>query len=366
MSTYPPVAGPDITSDATLVALLAQLQTRFRGSICCTLVYGSCLRSGDIYDGLLDLYLICDSYRAAYGFSLPAAANWLLPPNVFYAEQNSATGGKTLRSKVTVISLRDFQRGCSSARFESYIWGRFAQPTRILFARDDQLRTQIQAALTDAARTLLRRAVPALPPEGTLASLWEQALILSYATELRTERSGRAQELVQSSLDFYTALTGHLAGQLGFTLELVQRDGEWHYRSAMVNRKRHTASVAWVLRRGQGKLLSILRLVKALFTFAGGLDYIAWKLERHSGVKIEIPDKVRRAPLIHLWGFFWGLYRRGPNTAAKSCPRATARGYARQPVGTGAHPELRHRIAHGAQRPGAGAGAILPGLLYRP
>ena len=74
-----------------------------------------CLRSGDIYDGLLDLYLICDSYRAAYRRLLPAAANWLLPPNVFYAEQKpvyNAAGGKTLRSKVTVISIRDFQRGC--------------------------------------------------------------------------------------------------------------------------------------------------------------------------------------------------------------------------------------------------------------
>jgi Phosphatidate cytidylyltransferase, mitochondrial len=245
---------------------------------------------------------------------LLAAANWVLPPNVFYAEQQPVEGsdaGRTLRAKVTVISRRDFERGCSTAWFESYIWGRFAQPTRILYARDERVRTKIEAALVDAARTLLRNALPALPPDGSLAALWEQALALSYTTELRTERSGRAQELVQSSLDFYTALTGHLAGQLGFTLTLAQRDGQWHYRSAMVNRKRHAAALAWALRRVQGKLLSILRLVKALFTFAGGLDYIAWKLERHSGVPIHIPDKVRRAPLIHMWPFFWGLYRRG-------------------------------------------------------
>jgi hypothetical protein len=311
VSAYPTVTGPDPAADATLAALLAQLEARYHGAICCTLVYGSCLRSGDIYDGLLDLYLICDDYRSAYRSPRLAAANWLLPPNVFYAEQKSATGGATLRSKVTVISLRDFQRGCSPAWFESYIWGRFAQPTYILRARDEIVRGQVEAALTDSARTLLRQAVPALPPEGSLAGLWEQALALSYSTELRTERSGRAQELVQASLGFYTALTGSLSGQLGFILELVQRNGEWHYRSAMVNRKRHTAALAWALRRGQGKLLSILRLVKALFTFAGGLDYIAWKLERHSGVAITIPDKVRRAPLIHLWGFFWGLYRRG-------------------------------------------------------
>ena len=66
-------------------------------------------------------------------------------------------------------------------------------------------------------------------------------------------------------------------------------------------------------------MLSIMRLLKALFTFEGALDYIAWKLERHSDEPIIIPDKVRRAPLIHIWAFSWGLYRRGNlqvNTAA--------------------------------------------------
>ena len=61
----------------------------------------------------------------------------------------------------------------------------------------------------------------------------------------------------------------------------------------------------------QGKLLSVARLLKALVTFEGGLDYIAWKLERHSGVPVDIPDRVRRYPLIFIWGLFWKLYRRG-------------------------------------------------------
>lgn len=314
MSIYPSVAGPDAHSDPTLAALLAQLQARHDGAICCTLVYGSCLRSGDIYDGVLDLYLICDSYRAAYRRSLLATANWLLPPNVFYAEQKPVDGApvaQTLRSKVTVISLRDFQRGCSGAWFESYIWGRFAQPTRVLYARNQQVQLQVEAALTEAAHTLLHNALPALPAEGSLTTLWEQSLGLSYATELRTERSGRAQELAQSSREFYAALTRHHAANLGYAFALYEQAGEWHYRCQIGPIKRNITTLAWAVRRGQGKLLSVARVVKALFTFEGGLDYIAWKLERHSGEEILIPDKVRRAPLVHLWGFFWGLYRRG-------------------------------------------------------
>jgi hypothetical protein len=313
MSTYPPVAGPDAAKDPTLAALLAQLDTRLNGAACATLVYGSCLRSGNIYDGLLDLYLICDSYRAAYQRTTPAVANWMLPPNVFYAEQQPCAGGRqALRSKVTVISLRDFERGCSRAWFESYIWGRFAQPTRILQARDAGVHARIENALAAAARTLLQNAVPALPPQGTVAGLWEQALGLSYATELRTERGGRAQELAAAAADFYTAMTHQHATHLGFPFTLrQQQDGQWLYECEIPPCERRMARLAWRMRRVQGKVLSIMRLLKGLFTFEGGLDYIAWKLERHSGEKIVIPEKVRRAPLIHLWRFFWGLYRRG-------------------------------------------------------
>jgi len=314
VNAYPEVSGPDPERDPNLSALLSQLQTRLNGAVCCTLVYGSCLRSGDIYDGLLDLYLVCDDYRSAYSSARLAAANWLLPPNVFYAEQKStAAAGSdlTLRSKVTVISLRDFERGCSPAWFESYIWGRFAQPTHILYARDEHTRARMEAALTQAALTLLGNALPALPPQGRLEDLWVQALGMSYNTELRTERSGRARELVLDAADFYAALTRHHAAQLSPSFALQGQGSQLTYRSSISPTTRRWVALAWAVRRAQGKFLSVMRLVKGLFTFDGGLDYIAWKLERHSGEKIIIPDKVRRAPLLHLWGFFWGLYRRG-------------------------------------------------------
>lgn len=309
VSTYPAVAGPDPERDPNLRALLDQLQARHNNAICCTLIYGSCLRSGDIYDGLLDLYLICDSYRAAYGAGMLAAANWVLPPNVFYAEEKG--DDQTLRAKVTVISLRDFERGCSSASFESYIWGRFAQPTAIVNARDESTQARLEQALLAAARTLLNSALPSLPATGTVASLWERALGLSYATELRTERSGRAAELAQWANAFYESVTRQLAPSLDHGFALQETGGRLEYASRSSALQCHLNRAAWVLRKLQGKLLSVLRLVKALFTFEGGLDYIAWKLERHSGQSVVIPDKVRRAPLIHLWGFFWGLYRRG-------------------------------------------------------
>jgi hypothetical protein len=309
VSDYPVVSGPDAAKDPILSLLLEQLQARHHNAIYAMLLYGSCLRNGNIYEGLLDLYLICSNYRAAYRRPMLAATNWLLPPNVFYAEVEH--NGKTLRGKITLISLQDFQRGCSRAWFQSYIWGRFSQPTRILYSRDPQTRDLIEHSLLRAARTLLHNSLPVLPQQGTVTSLWEQALTLSYSTELRTERPGRSTELAQTYPEFYATITKHHAPSLGFGFTVYDNDGELSYRSEVAKAQSLSTQLAWSLRKGQGKLLSITRLVKALFTFEGGLDYIAWKLERHSGESVVIPDKVRRAPLIYMWGFFWDLYRRG-------------------------------------------------------
>ena len=44
----------------------------------------------------------------------------------------------------------------------------------------------------------------------------------------------------------------------------------------------------WRRRRLAGKLLNLLRLVKGAFTFEGALDYVLWKVERHSGVRVAV------------------------------------------------------------------------------
>ena len=60
-----------------------------------------------------------------------------------------------------------------------------------------------------------------------------------------------------------------------------------------------------------GKTFHVLRLAKAAYTFAGGLDYILWKIETHSGIKTEPTPWQRRHPLIAAPKLAWQLYRRG-------------------------------------------------------
>jgi hypothetical protein len=48
----------------------------------------------------------------------------------------------------------------------------------------------------------------------------------------------------------------------------------------------------------RGKRTVILRLLKASATFAGGIDYLAWKINRHAGMQIAIRPWQRRWPIL--------------------------------------------------------------------
>ena len=302
-------ASTSIDTDRALAALQQKLRERHHGAINSVLLYGSCLRSGDIFDGLVDLYLICDDYRSAYASRGLALFNWLLPPNVFYAEIEHE--GKILRSKYALISTADFCSGCSTRWFESYIWGRFAQPSRLVYWRDQPSRDAVEQCILLASRTFLQRALPCLPASGRVSDLWQDALALSYGTELRTERTGRAAELVQASLGYFEDVTRRLQGTLDFPFRVHELEQTLHYQADVRRYRRAAGRLGWLLRRVYGKSMSVSRLMKGLFTFDGGIDYVAWKLARHSGQEVVVPDRVRRFPLLFMWGFFWRLYREG-------------------------------------------------------
>ncbi|MCU0601313.1 MAG: hypothetical protein MUC33_01470 [Desulfobacterales bacterium] len=114
-------------------ALAERVLARHGESVQAIVFYGSCLRSGDDRGGMVDLYAIVDRYRSAYRSWVWALLNRLLPPNVFYLEIPAE--GRVVRAKYAILSLGDLERGVSPAWFHSYLWGRFAQPTAVLYAR---------------------------------------------------------------------------------------------------------------------------------------------------------------------------------------------------------------------------------------
>lgn len=264
--------------DPRVAEMAAALAARYPGAARAVLFYGSCLREKQLDGLMLDFYLIVADYGAAYGRSWLATANRLIPPNVFPFEQ----GG--LAAKYAVLSEADFARECSSAARSVSVWARFAQPSRLVWAADEAAREAAEEAVAEAAPTLFEATRPLVPVharEEPLA-LFKAGFALTYGAELRAERGQRAAAVVEADPERYRRLG-----------EAVLRE-----RPGIGGGDAAAGQRAWRRRRRNGKALTLIRLVKASGTFAGGIDYLAWKINRHAGTKIEVKPWQRRWPLV--------------------------------------------------------------------
>lgn len=254
--------------DPRVEAMAAAIARRYGAASRAVLFYGSCLRTAELDGLMLDFYLIVSDYRAAYGKSWLATANRLVPPNVFPFEHDG------LAAKYAVLSEADFFALCGPEASTVSVWARFAQPSRLAWAADEVARTMAANAIARAPETLL-----ALTPDGESRDpldRWRRGFTLTYGAELRAERGERPGSIV----DFDPAYYQRLGDAIAKPLAIEDIDRKWRG-----------------LRRN-GKLLTLVRLAKASLTFAGGIDYLAWKINRHAGTKIEIRPWQRRFPIL--------------------------------------------------------------------
>jgi len=252
--------------DLKVSAMAAAIAAQYGGSSRALLFYGSCLREQQLDGLMLDFYLIVSDYRSAYPKRWMATANRLIPPNVFPFHHDG------LAAKYAVLSEADFDRLNGPETRNVSVWARFAQPSRLVWAKNDEARAQAVDAVAKAAPTLLGAAGKVDGEDGL--DWWRRAFALTYSSELRAERKGRSLSVVDSDPERYR-MFGEAAAPL-----VGSNAGQWGRR------------------RIEGKLLSVLRLAKASATYAGGADYIAWKINRHAGTNFELKPWQKRHPLL--------------------------------------------------------------------
>lgn len=260
---------------ATLAAAIAARHPSARA----VLFYGSCLRERNLDGLMLDFYLIVGDYRAAYDRGWLATANRLIPPNVFPFEADG------LVAKYAVLSEADFARLAGPAADNPSVWARFAQPARLIWSADAAAGEAVVAAIARAAPTLLARTLPTLAGEpADPLDLWRAAFALTYAAELRAERKTRSGGIVEADAARYLRFTPP-ALAAARTMAVARRTPEGARRG-------------WRRTQRRGKLLTLARLAKASATYAGGLDYLAWKINRHAGADVVIRPWQRRWPIL--------------------------------------------------------------------
>jgi hypothetical protein len=267
----------------------ASLADKYGAPTQAVLAYGSCLRDVDITDGLIDLYVLVDDYANVHASPWARFGNAAVPPNVYYGEHT--VDGQTLRAKYAVVTVEQFERKLSPNTANPYFWARFAQPCAIAFSTSAKVRDRLAAALTVAVRTFLSE-TRALAPVGAGAEdRWAAGLVATYATELRPEATSRARAIVDAEAEYYRDVTRAFDAEPA-ELSSAGRSG-------------------WFSRRVIGRALSVARLAKAAFTFQGGADYLAWKIARHSNVKITVKPWHRRHPILAAIVLSPRLYLRG-------------------------------------------------------
>lgn len=251
------------------IHVIARAVAAARPGVVAVLAYGSCLRGVPTTESLIDLYVLTEDLRGVSGSALARMGCRLAPPNVHYVEAEH--DGQTYRAKYAVLPVAQFRNWMTADN--PYFWARFAQPSRLVMSRDEKAREQVVAAIAQAVRTLLAAARSVAPGETDAATLWTSGFAATYGTELRVETASRARSIVMAEPEYY--------------IEAADTAGE-------------VAPMAgsWGMRRLKGKLWSVARLSKAAFTFSGGAEYLAWKIERHSGHKVELSDWQKRHPVI--------------------------------------------------------------------
>ena len=296
---------PSPGADPVTEALLAVIRQRHGDSIQAVLAYGSWLRGKR--DTVLDFYVLLDDYRSLPGWQRALA--WLLAPNVYHIGAELPREGRShvVRAKYAVLTPARWRRGNARA-FHSYFWARFAQPSRTLYCRDADAEATLLDGLEAAPGRFAGRVLAMLPARFDSRALWQGGLSLTYRCELRSERPGQAEALYQANRGHFDTLTRLLAdGRLGF----AARDEDDFQQPPPTALQRRAAAVQWWLRAGWGKLLSLARVTKGALTFEAPLEYLLWKIERHSGLRVQPTPRQLRHPLLFAWPLLWRLYRQG-------------------------------------------------------
>jgi hypothetical protein len=273
--------------DPQVTAMAAAIAKQHGAASRAVLFYGSCLRQKQLDGLMLDFYLIVSDYSIAYSKRWLATANRLIPPNVFPFAFNG------LAAKYAVLSEADFAALTKPEASTVSVWARFAQPTRLVWVADQAARVAAVSAVANSGPSLFSLALP-LVDEADPVAIWRAGFAQTYRAELRAERTDRSGSIVDSDETRYrqfgqTLLDG---GVTGFA-------------------DRPTAERRWRQLQRSGKRASVARLAKASLTFAGGIDYLAWKINRHAGTQITIKPWQRRWPLLGALTLLPKLLRQG-------------------------------------------------------
>ncbi|HEX5132891.1 MAG TPA: hypothetical protein VFX92_10425 [Candidatus Krumholzibacteria bacterium] len=252
-----------------------------------------------------DLFVVVENYLRFYeaiGSRLPtsrhsgimAALNRALPPNIIYLND---PGGLRAGAKCFIVSEGDLAHGLSPDAKDHFFRGRLSQRVHIVYARTEKDHVAMERRI-EAARYLTLDWVPQFLGETfNVIEYCQRMMEVSYAGEIRPEARSRVAEVYNAQTSFFRLAYGRVLQEAVREGDLAQEDDR--FRLVRKPSRRERWRVRHFFRRS--KTRATLRWFKYMLTFDDWLDYIVRKVERRSGVRIELTKSERRFPIIFLW-----------------------------------------------------------------
>jgi hypothetical protein len=283
-----------------------------------------------------DLVVVCERYRPFYQALARAGAtrrsprlqsllNRVLAPNVIAFAPDGWDGGPV--AKIMVIEPRAFELAMDRRSSDHFVKGRLVQKVELLHARDERAVAWVAKLLRSALEDVPRWVGPFLESPFTAERAARRMLELSYAGEVRPEAADRVRDVFAAQREFLVASVGRALDEAVARRWLVRMEGtEPLYR--FPRRRGVLARTRIRLYFLRSKARATARWLKHVVTFDNWLDYIARKVQRRTGMRIEITPWERRLPFLLLWPKVVRVLTQRPATLETStgAPRESAPG----------------------------------------
>ncbi|MFQ5512139.1 MAG: hypothetical protein ACE5EO_09845 [Candidatus Krumholzibacteriia bacterium] len=268
-----------------------------------------------------DLFVVVDEYEQFYrdvGRRLPArrrasimaALNRALPPNIISVRD---PGDLRAGTKCFVTSHDDLVTALSGEARDHFCRGRMMQQFQIIHSRSVEDGARLEERLLDA-RCLTLDWVPLyLPRTFSVLDYCRRMLEVSYAGEIRPESRSRVAEVFEAQRHYLILSYTRVLEDAVSRGRLERAGGLYRLPAPPTARTR----LRWRLFFIRSKTRATLRWSKYMLTFDDWLDYIVRKVERRTGLRLELTPNERRFPILLLWPRVWHVFR-----AMRSIPRS--------------------------------------------
>lgn len=286
--------------------LAARLEAPAAGTVSAVILYGSHLlgASPDRHSAL-DFVVIVRDYRAFYAALREAGEihrpTWLmaglsrvLPPNVIAFAPEYGDAGL---AKCLVIDQEDFEQALGPAPRDHFLLARMVQRVAVVRASDAGRARWVQECLHRAHMGVLAWVGPFLDEPFDAETLGRRMLEISYRAEFRPEARNRADTIFGTQRTHFREVFAPILEAEAEAGRLTRVEGG--YRFATPPGEPARRRWRWHLARSKARVTA--RWLKHVVTFDNWLPYIARKVERRTGNRLELTTLERRAPLIFLW-----------------------------------------------------------------